>query len=124
MIQGPKILGPIAQQDGTVKLRIAADKSIVAGVEGAAFGIQPCFLGPEMPAPEDRCRIAGFGAVDQPFTPFKDQDTPSRRSKGSSQRGAPHAGTDDDDIRIHQGAILPSVAGSKATAFSMFTANS
>src|SRR5690606_10315212 len=118
-----EILGPIAQQDRTIELGIAADIGVVAGVEGRAGNVAPGLVRLEMRALEDRSGVAGLGTVRQTLASFQDQDAAAGGGQSCRKRRAPHARADDKDVRLHQ-TIRSSVFGSKATAFSMFTAKS
>ena len=122
MVNRLEILRAIPDQYCTIELRIAAHVVVVARIEPAILPIQPFLLWAINAIGENGLRVAILGRRGQMLAPLQDQDTPSGRGKCCSQRRAPHAGANYDDIRIHQAGIRFSVAGSKATAFSMFTA--
>jgi hypothetical protein len=73
-----------------------------------------------MPAREDRVGIPRFGLVTQVLSAFENQDAASGRRKGGRDRGAPHARSDDDHIRVWQTRVLPGLRSRSIAAFGSF----
>ncbi len=111
MLHGREILLAVADQHRAVEFRIAADIVVVAGVEGCTAGLAPHLLRPDSGR---RLKMARVSRVSrrrrQLLAALQDQDRGAAAGQAGGDRGAAHAGADDDDI----GAVPWSLSGCAA----------